>query len=94
VHDHGHFKCESCGEVFDIEMEITGPAAGELQGFTVHRTDLLLWGTCPACAKKAKSVRNAGRAENAKSAGKAGRAVNAGSTGDAGRARSAKKKQS
>jgi Fe2+ or Zn2+ uptake regulation protein len=54
VEDHGHFKCESCGEIFDIGINIPAPA-DELKGFTVNRRDLFLWGMCPKCAKKKQS---------------------------------------
>jgi Fur family peroxide stress response transcriptional regulator len=60
IRDHGHFKCETCGAVFDIEMDIPRPAASgkDLKGFTVNRTDLLLWGTCPKCTEAAKRKRS------------------------------------
>jgi Fur family peroxide stress response transcriptional regulator len=51
--NHGHFKCESCGEVFDIEIDLPEPNAAALKGFEISRQDLLIWGLCPDCVKKA-----------------------------------------
>ncbi|MDR0852458.1 MAG: transcriptional repressor [Clostridiales Family XIII bacterium] len=53
--DHGHFKCEACGKIFDIDADISGATAKGLDGFTVNRRDLFLWGLCPDCAKHAKT---------------------------------------
>jgi Fe2+ or Zn2+ uptake regulation protein len=53
--DHGHFKCERCGAVYDIDVKFPGNAAKGLDGFTVTRRDFFLWGICPACAKKNQS---------------------------------------
>ncbi|GHU61838.1 transcriptional repressor [Clostridia bacterium] len=53
--DHGHFKCESCGEIYDIDVTIPGDAVKDLDGFTVTRRDLFLWGTCPKCTGKKQS---------------------------------------
>jgi Fe2+ or Zn2+ uptake regulation protein len=55
--DHGHFQCERCGAIFDIEMDAPRAVADGLRGFTVNRRDFLLWGLCPECASSAKVQR-------------------------------------
>jgi Fur family peroxide stress response transcriptional regulator len=47
--DHGHFKCEHCGEVFDIDTEIPQLPAEALDGFLVRQRDLFIRGLCPEC---------------------------------------------
>jgi Fe2+ or Zn2+ uptake regulation protein len=48
---HHHFRCLSCGRLYDVHprgAERIELADGE---FTVERTQVLLEGTCPACAR-------------------------------------------
>lgn len=56
--DHLHFKCDKCGNIFDIyegsnitalfkECEKQLP-----EGFVMRRIETDIWGTCPACNKK------------------------------------------
>lgn len=47
---HAHFKCTSCGAIFDIEME--EPMMREAAGFHVDHTSLVFSGVCPACQGK------------------------------------------
>ena len=54
--EHGHFHCESCGHVTDVELRDTPGAALALpRGSVVSRMDISLRGLCPACAKAAKA---------------------------------------
>jgi Fe2+ or Zn2+ uptake regulation protein len=50
--DHAHFKCEECGTIFDIDVDIAGYSSKDLAGFMVRRFDSLFWGLCPHCAKQ------------------------------------------
>ncbi len=47
---HGHFKCESCGSILDIEMK--KPRLKGLPGYQVHQTSLVFEGLCPDCLEK------------------------------------------
>jgi Fe2+ or Zn2+ uptake regulation protein len=49
--NHAHFRCERCGEIFDVDMNPPDLVSNDLSGFTVNRLDLLFWGLCPKCAK-------------------------------------------
>lgn len=54
--EHGHFHCEGCGHVTDIELRDEPAAALALpRGSVVSRMEISLRGLCPACAKAAKS---------------------------------------
>ncbi|MDR0519231.1 MAG: transcriptional repressor [Clostridiales Family XIII bacterium] len=52
VEDHGHFKCESCGKVYDISADMNGIKVSGIRGFRISQRDLILRGTCPHCARK------------------------------------------
>ncbi|AEE16907.1 Fur family transcriptional regulator [Treponema brennaborense] len=54
---HLHFKCTECGNVFDIDSDYTPQSyaqfAAELPtGFTAHKIQVCVWGTCPECERK------------------------------------------
>lgn len=49
--EHHHFRCRSCGLLYDVHIE----GAGELrvsddQGFVVDRKSIMLGGICPECS--------------------------------------------
>ena len=56
THLHSHFRCKSCGRVFDLELEQGGEldraAAEAAPGFRVEGHDLTFTGICPECGKK------------------------------------------
>jgi Fur family peroxide stress response transcriptional regulator len=58
--EHGHFYCESCGHVTDVELrDGSGSALALPRGSVVNRMDISLRGLCPACAKAAKQKEKA-----------------------------------
>jgi Fur family peroxide stress response transcriptional regulator len=50
MREHGHFCCDSCESVFDIELPpeacVTLP-----KGFRARRYDIAIHGHCPACSE-------------------------------------------
>ena len=46
---HGHFKCESCGTIFDFKINIDDFAADELSDFQISAKDVYFKGICPSC---------------------------------------------
>ncbi len=50
--EHGHFYCDSCETVYDVELptELTGVVLPE--GFQAGRYEIAIHGTCAECAKK------------------------------------------
>lgn len=46
--DHHHFRCLSCGDLFDVHPRGTN-ALTVLDGFEVTSVSILLEGTCPRC---------------------------------------------
>lgn len=51
IADHGHFKCLSCGKVYDFTTQWNGDLPEDLDGFEVRIKDAFFYGTCKACAK-------------------------------------------
>jgi Fur family transcriptional regulator, peroxide stress response regulator len=51
MQEHGHFYCDSCQNVFDIEMAGDGRKEIPLpKGFKAHRVEIAIHGACPDCA--------------------------------------------
>jgi Fe2+ or Zn2+ uptake regulation protein len=49
VQDHGHFFCQTCGAVYDVE--VPAPVDWALSaGFVVSHADIALKGWCPQCS--------------------------------------------
>lgn len=56
LEEHGHFHCEGCGKVTDVELkDPAGSALSLPRGSVVHRMEISLRGLCPACSKAAKA---------------------------------------
>lgn len=53
--DHGHLKCDSCLEIYDIPVDIDVHLPKELKGTAINEQHLLLTGTCANCLNKSKS---------------------------------------
>jgi len=50
MHEHCHFYCDRCDNVFDIDLP--QPATVSLpKGFRAERYEIAIHGRCPACAK-------------------------------------------
>ena len=50
MQEHGHFYCEKCDGVFDVEWKQVGMELPK--GFKANRYELAIHGQCPACAKQ------------------------------------------
>lgn len=58
MHEHGHFYCESCDHVLDIDLPQSGKVDGiEIpQGYHASKFEVSIRGVCPECAKKGKNT--------------------------------------
>lgn len=59
LREHGHFYCNRCGMVIDIELsrdQILGLAPELLNGFAVERLDISFRGFCSECRKPEKQM--------------------------------------
>lgn len=52
LEDHGHFVCDSCGEVRDILPSGTVCNYEMPEGYAVKGTEITLRGRCPKCSSK------------------------------------------
>jgi len=54
ISDHGHFKCEQCGIIFDFKVNIDNFIACELSEFKINEKNVYFNGICPSCLKYKK----------------------------------------
>ncbi len=47
---HGHFKCDCCGKVFDINIDLNTSSITQLKGFKIKSIQMLMSGTCEKCS--------------------------------------------
>lgn len=47
--NHGHFKCESCGSIFDFDIDIDSLLSKDLKDFQISHKDIYFKGVCPKC---------------------------------------------
>lgn len=57
MEEHGHFYCESCGAVFDVELPSHRRAPLTMpKGFTVDHYEIAVHGVCPECGSRKKTT--------------------------------------
>jgi len=47
---HGHFKCLSCGKVFDFPVQKDALVYGVSEGFIIQNEQIYCTGYCPGCS--------------------------------------------
>ena len=52
--NHGHFKCESCGKIFNFSIDFNSLKTEELSGFKIIDKNLYFKGICPKCLSNSK----------------------------------------
>jgi Fur family transcriptional regulator, peroxide stress response regulator len=52
VNIHGHFKCESCGRIYDFPIDINALTSDVLADFKITEKDVYFKGICPRCRNK------------------------------------------
>lgn len=58
IHDHGHFKCEKCGKIFDFEINNNYFNKDELTDFIVYDKNVFFKGCCNNCIKGKEKDKN------------------------------------
>ena len=56
--DHGHFKCNACGEIYNFRINPDALAAGDLGGFKVTDRDVYFKGVCQKCLSNIEDDKN------------------------------------
>jgi len=49
MENHGHFKCKSCGTIYDFALDIGALTSDELASFKIDEKNVYFKGTCPRC---------------------------------------------
>lgn len=49
IEDHGHFKCDNCGEIFDFDININNLYSHDLNGFKIEDKNVYFKGICKKC---------------------------------------------
>lgn len=49
VENHGHFKCDSCGGIFDFSIDIDSLNCKGLDNFKINSKNVYFNGICPSC---------------------------------------------
>jgi len=47
--DHGHFKCENCGEIYDFKINVDGLEPSGLNNFKITDKSVYFKGICEKC---------------------------------------------
>lgn len=55
--NHGHFKCESCGEIYDFGIDTNALVSKDLDRFKIHDKSVYFKGVCPKCLSKANKCK-------------------------------------
>lgn len=50
--EHGHFKCESCEQIFDFDINFDSFVTKGLSNFKIHDKDVYFKGVCSNCVAK------------------------------------------
>ena len=59
MENHGHFKCSSCGRIYNFAVDIDRFVADDLRDFRITAKNVYFGGICPAClAKREKQQRS------------------------------------
>jgi len=49
MENHGHFKCGSCGTIYDFTIDIDSFLPDELSNFVINDKNVYFKGICPEC---------------------------------------------
>ena len=50
--NHGHFKCENCGCIFNFAIELDQLQLDDLDQFSIKEKSIFFKGLCPQCIQK------------------------------------------
>ncbi len=56
MENHGHFKCESCGTIFNFELDADLLTSKDLTNFQINDKNVYFKGICPRCLSNIKSI--------------------------------------
>jgi Fur family peroxide stress response transcriptional regulator len=57
VENHGHFKCESCGTIYDFSIDTDSLTSEDLNNFKITDKNIYFKGICPRCLSSINEIR-------------------------------------
>jgi Fe2+ or Zn2+ uptake regulation protein len=54
VANHGHFKCDLCGVIYDFPVNIDDLSTDSLKNFKINEKNVYFRGICPKCLNSNK----------------------------------------
>ena len=57
VENHGHFKCESCGIIYDFRIDIDILSLRDLDNFKINDKNVYFKGICPRCLSSINEIK-------------------------------------
>jgi Fe2+ or Zn2+ uptake regulation protein len=57
VENHGHFKCESCGIIYDFCIDIDILSLRDLDNFKINDKNVYFKGICPRCLSSINEIK-------------------------------------
>jgi Fur family peroxide stress response transcriptional regulator len=52
MEEHAHFKCDNCGDIYDVEIDLEQLRFKKLNDFKIDKTNIYLNGICKKCLIK------------------------------------------
>lgn len=49
IENHGHIKCESCGTIYDFNIDTDSLISSDLEDFKIDEKNVYFKGICPRC---------------------------------------------
>lgn len=49
IENHGHFKCENCGTIYNFRIDIDSLSSADLSNFKINDKNVYFKGICPRC---------------------------------------------
>ncbi|OPX45085.1 peroxide operon regulator [Ruminiclostridium hungatei] len=57
VENHGHFKCESCGTIYNFSIDIDLLTSADLKSFRINDKNVYFKGICPRCLSNINKIK-------------------------------------
>ncbi len=57
IENHGHFKCESCGTIYDFSIDIDSLTCKDLNNFQINDKNVYFKGICQRCLSNLEKKR-------------------------------------
>lgn len=57
IEDHGHFKCEACGTIYNFAINMDSLTSRDLSNFKIQDKNVYFKGICPGCLSDIKEAK-------------------------------------